>query len=78
MTLSYAELLRALLPETALVEHAHHAHDLTPITWPEKAGAMLLIAAMVYVGLNPDSLLDWIRPALESPLMRAALTGGAS
>jgi NADH-quinone oxidoreductase subunit M len=55
-----------------------HAHDITPITWPEKAGAILLIAVMVYVGLHPDSLLDWIRPALESPLMRAALTGGAS
>jgi NADH-quinone oxidoreductase subunit M len=55
-----------------------HHHDITPITWPEKAGAILLIATMVYVGLNPDSLLDWIRPALESPLMRAALTGGAS
>jgi NADH-quinone oxidoreductase subunit M len=57
---------------------AGHAHDITPITWPEKAGAILLIAVMVYVGLHPDSLLDWIRPALESPLMRAALTGGAS
>lgn len=57
---------------------SHHAHDITPITWPEKAGAILLIAAMVYVGLQPDVLLDWIRPALESPLMRAALTGGAS
>ncbi|MDP2138420.1 MAG: NADH-quinone oxidoreductase subunit M [Candidatus Didemnitutus sp.] len=54
------------------------AHPLPPITWPEKAGALLLIAAMVYIGLNPDALLDWIRPALESPLMRAALTGGAS
>lgn len=62
----------------ATAEASHHAHDITPITWPEKAGAILLIAAMVYVGLQPDVLLDWIRPALESPLMRAALTGGAS
>ncbi len=66
----------ALKPDRVGVNAIHH--DLTPITWPEKAGAILLIAAMVYVGLNPDSLLDWIRPALESPLMRAALTGGAS
>jgi NADH-quinone oxidoreductase subunit M len=51
---------------------------LPPITWAEKAGAILLIAAMIYLGLNPDALLDWIRPALESPLFRAALTGGAS
>lgn len=62
----------------ATAEAAHHAHDITPITWPEKAGAIILIVAMVYVGLQPDVLLDWIRPALESPLMRAALTGGAS
>jgi NADH-quinone oxidoreductase subunit M len=62
----------------AVHHDAHHAHDITPITWPEKTGAIILIAAMLYVGLHPDSLLDWIRPALESPLMRAALTGGKS
>jgi len=64
-------------PATA---HGHdaHAHEFAPITWAEKAGAILLIAAMIYLGLNPDALLDWIRPALESPLFRAALTGGAS
>ncbi|HUR59758.1 MAG TPA: NADH-quinone oxidoreductase subunit M [Opitutaceae bacterium] len=47
-----------------------------PITWPERCGAMLLIAATVYVGLKPDVLLDWITPALQSPLMQAALRGG--
>lgn len=51
-------------------------HPYDPITWPEKAGAMLLIAAMVYVGLKPDVLMNWITPALQSPLMRAALNGG--
>ncbi|MBA4138464.1 MAG: NADH-quinone oxidoreductase subunit M [Opitutus sp.] len=55
-----------------------HAHPLPSITLPEKLGAFLLIAAMVYVGLNPDALLRWIQPALESPLLKAALTGGAS
>jgi NADH-quinone oxidoreductase subunit M len=55
-----------------------HTHPLPPITWPEKLGAALLIFAMVYIGLNPDALLRWIQPALESPLFRAALTGGAS
>jgi len=49
-----------------------------PITWPEKAGALLLVAATLYLGLRPDILLDWIRPALESPYFRAVLTGGAS
>ncbi len=47
------------------------------ITWPERAGALLLIGATVYVGLKPDSLLSWITPALQSPLMQAALKGGA-
>lgn len=52
-------------------------HHYEPITWPEKAGAVLLLAATVYVGFNPDALLRWITPALESPLLRAALNGGA-
>jgi NADH-quinone oxidoreductase subunit M len=55
----------------------HTAHPLPRITWPERAGAMLLIATTVYVGLKPDTLLHWITPALQSPLMRAALHGGA-
>jgi NADH-quinone oxidoreductase subunit M len=54
----------------------HHDH-FPPITWAERAGAMLLIAATVYVGLKPDVLLNWIVPALDSPLMQAALKGGA-
>jgi NADH-quinone oxidoreductase subunit M len=57
-------------------DHAH-SHALPCITWPERFGAMLLIAATVYVGLKPDVLLNWITPALQSPLMKAALTGGA-
>ncbi len=57
---------------------APHAHaHFAPITWPERAGALLLIATTVYVGLKPDILLDWIEPALRSPLMQAALNGGA-
>ncbi|MEO5957779.1 MAG: NADH-quinone oxidoreductase subunit M [Opitutaceae bacterium] len=54
---------------------AHPLHC-DPITLPERAGAMLLIAATVYVGLKPDVLLNWISPALQSPLMQAALNGG--
>jgi NADH-quinone oxidoreductase subunit M len=43
----------------------------------EKSGAALLLAATVYLGLKPDILLDWITPALQSPLMQAALKGGS-
>eukprot|EP01035_Chromulina_nebulosa_P044961 gene44961-biopygen30959 len=56
-------------------DHSHfhspsHSHSsYAPITWPERAGAALLIATTVYIGLKPDVLLDWITPALQSPLM---------
>jgi NADH-quinone oxidoreductase subunit M len=60
-------------------EHgAAGVHPFAPITWPEKIGALLLLAAAIKFGLCPDALLDWIRPALQSPLFQAALTGGAS
>ena len=57
---------------------AQSALHLEPITWAEKAGAGLLVAATVYVGLRPDVLLNWIEPALRSPLFQAVLNGGAS
>jgi NADH-quinone oxidoreductase subunit M len=54
------------------------SHPLPPITWPEKIGALLLLGATIYLGLSPDTLLNWIRPALQSPAFHAILTGGAS
>jgi NADH-quinone oxidoreductase subunit M len=54
-----------------------HVGCYDPITWPERVGAILLIGTSVYLGLKPDALLDWIGPALQSPLMQAALKGGA-
>ena len=47
-----------------------------PISLAERAGAMLLIATTVYIGLKPDALLDWILPALQSPAMQVAMNGG--
>ena len=49
------------------------AIQLEPITLAEKAGALLLIGATVLIGLKPDLLLDWINPALQSPLLQAAM-----
>jgi NADH-quinone oxidoreductase subunit M len=67
-------------PSTAPVAHSHHGHEshesFAPISVAERAGALLLIAATVYVGLKPDVLLQWITPALQSPLMQAVLKGG--
>jgi len=52
------------------------AHDMPPITWPEKIGAFMLIAPMVIIGIKPDLLMNWITPALQSPLFQAAMKGG--
>ena len=43
----------------------------------EKAGALLLLAATLAVGLRPEWLLRQIVPALSSPWFHAALNGGA-
>ena len=51
-------------------------HPLPPITFPERVGAILLIATTLFVGLYPRALLDLIRPGFESELMRAILKGG--
>jgi NADH-quinone oxidoreductase subunit M len=61
-------------------EHAAAAElplplDPAPITWPERTGAALLLAATVYAGLKPDLLLNWILPALQSPALEPILKG---
>ncbi|MCX6937655.1 MAG: NADH-quinone oxidoreductase subunit M [Verrucomicrobia bacterium] len=64
---------------TALLADAGHhdeAHAMAPISWPEKTGALLLLAATLWVGLKPDVLLDWIVPALQSPAFKAVINGG--
>jgi NADH-quinone oxidoreductase subunit M len=58
-------------------ESPAHPAALPPITWPERAGAILLISAAVVIGLKPDLLLNWIVPSLQSPLFRAVIKGGA-
>lgn len=48
----------------------------TPISWPEKIGAVILLGATILIGLQPGLLLDWIIPSLESPFMQKIGTGG--
>ena len=57
---------------------ADPGHHFDPITWPEKLGAILLLGATIYIGLRPDTLLNWIKPALHSPLFQSLLSGGPS
>lgn len=49
--------------------------ELSPITWSERLGAMLLAAATLAVGLYPRLLLDLIAPSLQSPLFDALRRG---
>jgi NADH-quinone oxidoreductase subunit M len=59
-------------------EPAAAAAPLEPITLAEKLGALLLVGATVLIGIRPDLLLNWINPALQSPLLQTVLRGGAS
>jgi NADH-quinone oxidoreductase subunit M len=52
------------------------AHPLEDISIPERIGAALLLGTTVLIGLYPRLLLDWIVPALESPLFEKVLKGG--
>ncbi len=49
---------------------------LPPITLPERAGALLLLGTTLVVGLWPQLLLQFITPALNSPLMQPIWNGG--
>jgi len=44
------------------------SEPLEPISLPEKLGAGMLLTATLVVGLYPRLLLDWILPALQTPL----------
>jgi NADH-quinone oxidoreductase subunit M len=50
-------------------EPTAHAHALEPITLPEKLGAVILMAATLFIGLFPSVLLHPIFRSFESPLM---------
>ncbi|MBS0662719.1 MAG: NADH-quinone oxidoreductase subunit M [Verrucomicrobia bacterium] len=54
----------------------HLDHPLEPISLAEKLGALLLLATTVLIGLKPDLILDWVTPALQSPLFQAVVQKG--
>ena len=56
--------MRALAPE-----------GMPPITFPERLGAIILIAASIAIGLYPQMLLKIITPALNSPLFQGLQQG---
>ncbi len=50
-------------------------HQLPPISFPERLGAIILICASVFVGIYPQVLLNIIVPALNSPLFEGLRKG---
>lgn len=56
-------------------ESSGETHEMEPISVPERLGAALLITATLAVGLYPRLLLDFIEPALRSPMFEG-LKGG--
>ncbi|HEY6170254.1 MAG TPA: NADH-quinone oxidoreductase subunit M [Verrucomicrobiae bacterium] len=74
-------VVKAFFGEHAEASGAHdkahdHAHELEPISVPERFGAVMLIAITLVVGLYPRVLLDVIVPAFGSPLFDALRKGG--
>ena len=72
MVLVAAFTLRALRqtffsdePVAATSDTSSHA-TFQPVTWAEKAGAVLLIATTLAIGVYPKLLLDRIMPAVET------------
>jgi len=49
------------------IDRQTEKHEFLPITWPEKAGSFLLLAATLLVGLFPSFLLTRIATAFASP-----------
>jgi NADH-quinone oxidoreductase subunit M len=66
---------KAFFAEAGHASTEPHA-PLPPISFPERLGAIILIAASVIVGLYPQVLLNVIVPALNSPLFNGLRQGG--
>ena len=70
-------LIKAFFAEREGTAAAHeHAHALPPISFPEKIGAVLLLATAVIVGIFPSLLLDFIVPTLQSKHFAHMVKGG--
>ena len=71
---TWRALTKAFFGEPALASAAHD-HPIPPITFPEKCGAVLLLATTLAVGLYPRVLTDLILPTLNSPLFEGLRNG---
>jgi NADH-quinone oxidoreductase subunit M len=53
-----------------------HDHSCPPISLPERLGALLLLAASVWIGLWPGRMIEAISRSFDSPLFDALKKGG--
>ena len=65
--------IRPISPIGQIRPIPNHAENFPPISWPEKLGALTLLAPMLIIGIKPDLLMNWITPALQSPFFQAAM-----
>lgn len=70
---TWRALDKVFLGDAAVARKA--AIQLPPITWAERAGTGVLMAATLAVGLYPGLLLDLILPAFNSPLFEGLRRG---
>jgi NADH-quinone oxidoreductase subunit M len=67
---------KGFFADTPAVAAHDHEHPLSPISVPERLAAVMLLAVSLLIGLFPGLLLNWIRPAFESPMFDRLLRGG--
>jgi NADH-quinone oxidoreductase subunit M len=63
-------------PAVATAQTGGEAHQMSPISVPERIGTLLLVVASLVIGLYPRLLLDLITPSLDSPLFEGLRKGG--
>jgi len=63
-------------PEAIASHRAAHAHELEPVSVPERLGALMLVGVSLVIGLYPSLLLDVIVPSFQSPLFDGLRKGG--
>ncbi|MEY4387596.1 MAG: dehydrogenase subunit [Verrucomicrobiota bacterium] len=64
--------------DTANATDDGHAHEMEPISVPERIGAVMLIGTSLVIGLCPSLLLNWIEPCLRSELFQRLLAKGGA
>jgi NADH-quinone oxidoreductase subunit M len=68
-------LIKSFFPPHPVALDGTHATTYEPITLPEKAGAVLLLACTIVIGIFPRLLFDLIHPAMQQEMFRRIVSG---